>query len=99
MPSYKLAAPANNDLREIALYTKKSWGPEQARTYIQELRKAMEALAQTPKIGRPREELAPGLRSFKAGSHIVFYKESKAGINIARILHSKRDIEHELDKT
>ncbi len=95
---YKLAPPANNDLREIAHYTKEKWGADQAKKYLKELRKALGTLAQTPKMGRLREELAPGLRSFNAGDYIVFYKESKTGINVVRILHSKRDIVIEPDQ-
>jgi len=97
MARYQLTPSANNDLKEIARYTKKSWGGDQAKKYLKELRRALETLAKTPKVGRSREELAPGLRSFQAGNHIIFYKESKVGINIARILHSKRDIEPQLD--
>jgi len=99
MPRYQLTPSAKNDLKEIASYTKKSWGVDQTKRYLKELRNALGTLAQTPKIGRSREELAPGLRSFQAGNHIVFYKESTFGINVARILHSKRNIEHQLEKS
>jgi len=96
---YQLTPSAKNDLQEIVRYTTKSWGVNQAKKYLKELRRAFGTIAQTPKIGRSREELAPELRSFQVGNHIIFYKESKVGINVARILHSKRDIEHQLDQS
>lgn len=99
MARYQLTPSAKSDLKEIARYTKESWGTDQVKRYLKELRKALGSLAQTPKIGRSREELAPGLRSFQAGNHIVFYKESKTGINVARILHSKSDIDDQLDQS
>ena len=45
-----------------------------------------------PLIGRPRPELAPGLRSFLIRHHTVFYRPVADGIEIARILHASRDI-------
>lgn len=98
MARYDLTTPAKNDLREILRYTKETWGAEQAVKYSQQLRKALGTLAQTPGIGRLREKLAIGLRSLQAGSYTVFYKQSAAGIIVVRILHSKRDIEHQLEK-
>ena len=98
MARYELTAPASNDLREILRYTKETWGAEQAIKYSQQLRKALGTLAKTPQIGRKREELASDLRSFQAGSYTVFYKRSDAGIIIVRILHSRRDVENQLDK-
>lgn len=98
MARYDLTSPAKDDLKQIALYTKQTWSPGQAKKYRQELRGILRKLAQTPKLGHLRKEIAPGLRSFRAGAHIVFFIESKSGIIIVRILHPSRDIERQLKR-
>ena len=96
MAHYGLTIPASNDLRQIARYTKETWRDDQAKKYCRELRNVLENLVETPRIGRCREELAPSLRSFQAGSYVVFYQESKTGVIIVRMLHSRRDVEKQL---
>ncbi len=49
-------------------------------------------LARSPDIGRVRDELAPGLRSFPVGKYVIFYGRAKGGIEIVRVLSSWRDI-------
>jgi toxin ParE1/3/4 len=44
-----------------------------------------------PKIGRTRDELSSGLRSFPAARYIIFYRENRDGIEIVRVLHGARD--------
>jgi toxin ParE1/3/4 len=49
-------------------------------------------LADSPMIGRTRDELAPSLRSFPIGKHIIFYRPVSGGIEIIRVLHGAQDI-------
>jgi toxin ParE1/3/4 len=44
-------------------------------------------------MGRRRDELAPGLRSFPAGRYVIFYLPLTDGVDIVRVLHGSRDIE------
>ena len=44
-------------------------------------------------MGRPRDELAPGLRSFAFGRYVVFIQPLADGIDVVRVLHSSRDID------
>jgi toxin ParE1/3/4 len=39
-------------------------------------------LAAAPELGRSREELAPGLRSFPVGRHVIFYRAARGGIEL-----------------
>lgn len=50
-------------------------------------------LAASPELGRRRDELAPGLRSFPVGRYIVFYRPATGGIELARVLHGTRDLD------
>ena len=49
-------------------------------------------LARLPDVGRVRDELAPGLRSFPVGKYAIFYRRAKGGIEIVRVLSGWRDI-------
>ena len=49
-------------------------------------------LATMPELGRRREELSPGLRSFPVGHYIIFYRPMENGVEIARVLHGARDL-------
>jgi toxin ParE1/3/4 len=98
MAGYDLTEQAVSDLREIARYTKREWGKEQARRYREELELSLQKLSLSPNIGRGREEIAPGVRSFRVAMHIAFYTQRRGGITILRLLHPSRDIEREFQK-
>ena len=49
-------------------------------------------LVRSPDIGRVRDELAPGLRSFPVGKYVIFYRRAKGGVEIVRVLSAWRDI-------
>ena len=50
-------------------------------------------LATQPMMGRARDELASGVRSFPFGRYVVFYAPLDDGIDIVRVLHGSRDID------
>jgi toxin ParE1/3/4 len=75
------------DLLNIGLYTLRTWGEIQTDRYIRELEGCCQLLADNPSLGRPCDEIRPGLRRMKQGKHIVFYREESGGIFICRILH------------
>ena len=52
-----------------------------------------ELLASYPAMGKPREELAPGLRSFPIGSHMIFYEVEADYVVITRVLHQRQIVE------
>ncbi|MBL4744606.1 MAG: type II toxin-antitoxin system RelE/ParE family toxin [Cycloclasticus sp.] len=59
--------------------------------YAQSIEAALIKLTQYPEFGRQRDELYKKARSFPIEKHIVFYKISDTGIDIARILHQHID--------
>jgi toxin ParE1/3/4 len=46
-----------------------------------------------PMMGRARDEIEQGLRSFPFGRYVIFYMPSDDGIDVVRVLHSARDID------
>ncbi|HKO10309.1 MAG TPA: type II toxin-antitoxin system RelE/ParE family toxin [Alphaproteobacteria bacterium] len=63
-----------------------------ADALLRQLATTMRTLAGNPLMGRLREDLLPGLRSFAVGSYIIFYRPGERGIEVARVLHGARDI-------
>lgn len=85
------SAAAYNDLAAIVDYTKATWGRGQAESYLSEMKVRLDALAETPLIGRARPELATDLLSFPIEKHIAYYRVTSAGIAVVRILHHRQD--------
>ena len=56
----------------------------------------IEALAADPKKGRRIDDIRPGYRKQAAGSHFIFYRLARPGIEIVRILHQSMDVEAHL---
>lgn len=64
-----------------------------ADRWVDQLDEKFRLLASQPLIGRAREELAAGMRSFPFGRYIIFYRPIDGGIDVVRVLHSARDID------
>ncbi len=86
-----LAKRAKKDLIEIRRYTVRSWSKEQAKKYIAQIRSCADELASHQLKGKMREDVAPNVKSYHVGRHVIFYVESKAGIKVARVLHDSMD--------
>ena len=93
MPTYRKTRRADEDLKEIYRYTRRSWGRAQAVRYTRRLERRFRALADNPLSGVAREDLLPqGLRSFVHGCHVVFYQPQPYGVLIVRVLHGRQDV-------
>jgi toxin ParE1/3/4 len=66
---------------------------DQADAFIDLIDQKFQLLAQQSGLGRRREELAEGLRSFAVGRYVIFYLVIPGGVQIVRVLHGARDIE------
>ena len=92
MPRYDVAKRALDDLREIARYTRETWGQRQARLYREELELGVRKLALSPGMGRVRADVAPSVRSFPIARHVAFCVEGEGGITVFRLLHPSMDV-------
>ena len=59
---------------------------------VDALDEAAQMLANSPGIGRERDELSKGLRSFPVGKYMLFYRRRKSGIQLVRVLHGARNL-------
>ena len=49
-------------------------------------------------MGRSRDDLRPGLRSFTVGEYVIFYIIEHEDVEILRVLHGRQDIEGQLGR-
>ena len=64
-----------------------------ADRWIDQLDEQFKLLPTQPLMGRARDELLPGLRSFPFGRYVIFYEPIAGGIDVVRLLHSARDVD------
>ena len=100
MPSYQLYPKARFDLQQIGQYTCDQWGVKKMESYIKHMHSMFEMIVENPKIGRNRDDLQLGCRSFLFQSHVIFYEIANSSdyeVFIIRILHQKQDVEKYFD--
>lgn len=93
MAGFLLSKAAQQDILSIRDYTLETWGEDQARTYLTELRERLEWLAENPALGKKRDEIKAGYHSFPQGRHIIFYRISNDCIEVLGIIHQSEDID------
>ena len=88
MPKLKFSQHALKDLENITDYIS-GYSPQNARSFVNSLAQKCEKLSSSPKIGKQHNDL----RKFPVGNYIIFYSETKKGVDISRVLHGGRDVE------
>ena len=92
MRQIRLAATAQADLIEIWLNLTEYRGNDASDKIIDNLAATYETLAQFPEMGRRRDELFPGYRSFTVSPYLIFYQLRPDEIEIIRVLHGARNL-------
>lgn len=87
MAKYILSPEAQKSLRKIRAYSIKKFGTKRTKTYLQNIRKRLQALAENPSLGIIREDLKVGYHSDFVGSHTIYYRVTTTHIDIIDVLH------------
>jgi toxin ParE1/3/4 len=90
----QLTPLAQADLENIWNCTADTWSPEQADKYISEFVTAFAAIAAGKRKGLVAERA--GYLKYAVGSHLVFYREGEATIDVVRVLHQSMEVERHL---
>lgn len=92
MRKVRRSTSAESDLLEAWLYIAEE-SVDSADRLLDQIETEMLKLLLQPEIGRRRDELAAGLRSWPTSTpYIVFDIAESDGITIARVLHHARDV-------
>ena len=92
MTEVLFSTDSKNDLKGVVRFTRKEWGKEQAVDYVNGLKRQAKKLAESPDIGKKRDNMANGVLSFPYVSHILFYIVESHGITIVRVLHKSQNL-------
>lgn len=87
---------AEVDIEDAADYTIAQWGREQARQYIDDIRRGIERLAINGLRYPEESEVFPGLRRMRSGHHFIFYLIDDERVDVVRVLHERRDVTRQL---
>lgn len=92
--AHRLAPQVESELDEIWFYVAtESGNPEIADRLIDSLTTRFILLAEHPYVGRVRDDLRPGLRSFPVGQYVIVYRLDEADVLILHVLHGRRDLD------
>jgi toxin ParE1/3/4 len=90
---YRLTPRALKDLDQIADYTLATWGERQAEKYLADIAERFDWLGKNPSAGRLREEIGNGYRSYRQGSHLIFYIIDGEIVTIIGLPHGSMDVD------
>ena len=91
--AHRLSPEAEFDLDGIWLHVAGESGSiESADRIIDTITDRFWLLAQHPHIGRRRDDLRSGLRSFPVGDYAILYRIDDEDVLILHVLHGARDI-------
>ena len=97
MGRYKFTNKAVDDITNIWNYTCDNWSENQADIYYQMLLENCKEVANSPETGKNYSGVAENLLGFKAGRHIIFYREINDNeVEITRILHEQMDLKNRI---
>lgn len=88
---YKLSVRAERDLELLYEYSAAQFGDFQAENYLLDLERAFLLLSEFPHMGKSVESIRPALRCHYHRSHAIYYKPSKIGVFIVRVLDQRMD--------
>jgi len=83
---------ARQDLRAIYEYIACD-SRRKARRMMVRQRDRFKLLAANPEMGESRDDLMPGLRCVTIGNYVVFFRATKRGVDIVRVIHGARDFD------
>lgn len=92
MNRYRLSRQAERDLEDIWVYLTQQ-DELLADKQIAQILDRFPMLSQFPNMGKQRDDLMAGLRSFPVKPYIIFYNKITDGIEVVRVLHQARDID------
>lgn len=83
---------AKRDRLEIWLHIAAD-NAEAANRLLDEFDEKIFLIAESPNLGRSRDDISAGIRSFPVGNYLILYVPESRGITIVRILHGSRRLQ------
>ncbi|OGU17624.1 MAG: hypothetical protein A2076_09070 [Geobacteraceae bacterium GWC2_53_11] len=98
--NYVIKKAALTDLKEIARYTRKTWGRDQEKVYIKGIFDCFEKIVTRETFNVDFSHIKDGCFKCKINHHLVFFRWLDDGRpEIIRVLHEEMDIPMQLVKS
>lgn len=92
MRPVRFSRNARQDLDQIWHYiANESGSTDRADRVVASIAATAMAIGQAPSIGSLRDPLNPNMRGVASGNYLIYYRSSAKGVQIARVIHGKRD--------
>ncbi len=100
MPRLRYLTAAQNDILAILDYIQAESGSSRAAgNFASRIRRRCRNLATLPgRMGRPRPELGPDLRSVAFQGYIIFFRYEGEVLEVVNVLEGHRDIDAHFNK-
>lgn len=85
-----ISEQAQQDLTEIWLYIAND-SPHTADRFLDFILGKCQPLCSSPRLGRTRDELLPGIRNLPVKRYIIYYRVTETSVEIIRVLSCYRD--------
>jgi toxin ParE1/3/4 len=92
VPIIKRTAQAEEDLIDIWLYIAND-DVRAADRLLDEIEGNFSLLAEQPRLGPARPDIAPALRYLPVRRYLILYREIADGVEIVRVVHGARDVQ------
>jgi len=91
MMQYRVSDAARAELDDIWFYIAQD-DPDAADGFIRAVVSRFPTLVSMPYLGRAREDMSAGLRSFPVQKYVIFYRPREDSVEIVRVLSGARDL-------
>jgi toxin ParE1/3/4 len=91
-PQFRLTDSALGEIQEISEYLAKTYGFSQSERFLKKLNAQFFRIVQFPKMGKPRDEILPGLRMLSVDRYLVLYVVLGDDVEILRVVSGFRDL-------
>ncbi len=86
---FLIKVSARRDIKDIAFYTRQTWGDEQTDVYIAKIEAAFAFVHGNP-LSSPRSLQFPErYRAHPVGSHVIIYRVDDASVEVVRVMHQR----------
>jgi toxin ParE1/3/4 len=92
MPVIRRTAKAEDDLVDIWIYIAHE-NPDAADRLLEEIDRKFVLLAENPRLGRARPDIAPEFRHWPTGNYLILYRLLPDGIEVVRVVHGARRLD------
>jgi toxin ParE1/3/4 len=90
--SINYARRAKTDLEDITDYTACTWGAQQAKNYIREIRTQIAGIANGDVIAQSLQVARAGMFKCRINRHLIIFEQTNDQVRVIRILHETMDV-------